>query len=71
MFKIEPSKNGPYKVEIEEGNFKVEGEGKEEIIEKKVIYLCRCGGSNNKPFCDGTHVKIGFQAEGLIIKLNK
>lgn len=29
---------------------------------KEVIALCRCGGSTTKPFCDGTHSKIGFQA---------
>jgi len=31
------------------------------IATKETIALCRCGGSSNKPFCDGTHVKIGFE----------
>lgn len=26
--------------------------------------LCRCGGSQNKPFCDSTHVTMGFEATG-------
>jgi CDGSH-type Zn-finger protein len=29
---------------------------------KERVALCRCGGSTTKPFCDGTHSKIGFQA---------
>ena len=51
------SKGGPYLVK---GKFVFVGtDGKEEIKEGSVA-LCRCGGSNNKPFCDGTHRKIGF-----------
>lgn len=33
------------------------------------VALCRCGGSKNKPFCDGTHKTGGFQASGGVCEL--
>ncbi|HVG20411.1 MAG TPA: CDGSH iron-sulfur domain-containing protein [Blastocatellia bacterium] len=29
---------------------------------RKIISLCRCGASANKPFCDGAHARVGFQS---------
>ena len=49
--------NGPYVVE---GEFRLTDANGQEIPVKKAA-LCRCGGSTTKPFCDGTHSKIGFQ----------
>lgn len=54
---IKIKENGPLLVE---GDFKlVDAAGNEIPILKKA--LCRCGGSTTKPFCDGTHSKLGFQ----------
>jgi len=44
----------------------------EKIESKKKIALCRCGASENKPFCDGTHSKVGFTGKREAkIKLDK
>lgn len=57
---IKRAKNGPY---LLSGPFRiVAGSGRIAWQGKKAA-LCRCGHSSNKPFCDGTHAKVGFQAE--------
>lgn len=40
----------------------IDAGGGEFSVEKETIALCRCGASTRKPFCDGTHSRIGFQA---------
>ena len=56
--------NGPYVVE---GDFILtDAAGNEVPILKKA--LCRCGGSTTKPFCDGTHSKIGFQGANAAVE---
>jgi CDGSH-type Zn-finger protein len=58
------TKNGPYIVEGPVDLFDTE-ENKINV-DKLRIALCRCGASSNKPFCDGTHSQIGFQAAAAI-----
>ncbi|MBT8488428.1 MAG: CDGSH iron-sulfur domain-containing protein [Gemmatimonadetes bacterium] len=61
-FTITISKTGPYKVE---GPTKlVDDSGQPiETREGKPFFLCRCGHSSNKPFCDGTHNRQEWDAE--------
>lgn len=61
-FKIIVKNNGPLRLEGEitivdqDGNsFGLGG--------RSVVSLCRCGHSSNKPFCDGTHNKAGFDSQ--------
>ena len=60
MTKITVLANGPYLVE---GGVVVDETGAAFPVEAgKPIALCRCGASKKKPFCDGTHVSIGFKS---------
>lgn len=57
---IKATENGPYLVT---GPVRLlDADGNEYRVERATIALCRCGGSARKPFCDGTHSRIGFQA---------
>lgn len=57
--KLKLRKNGPVLVE---GNYQIFSNVSQPVESSKTIALCRCGGSSNKPFCDGTHKKIGFES---------
>lgn len=54
---VEVSANGPLLVY---GNVKIRDAAGNEVVKNKVTAFCRCGASANKPYCDGTHNKIGF-----------
>jgi CDGSH-type Zn-finger protein len=59
---VQTRPNGPYLVKGATGIRLIDADGTEFPITSDTIALCRCGGSTNKPFCDGTHSKLGFQA---------
>jgi 3-phenylpropionate/trans-cinnamate dioxygenase ferredoxin subunit len=68
--KIIARKDGPFRVEAFEGSVElVDADGqKYDLTGKTNFALCRCGGSVNKPFCDGTHSRIGFQAAEAAVR---
>jgi CDGSH-type Zn-finger protein len=64
--KITAKDNGPYLVT---GPVTItDAEGNQFQTNRETVALCRCGGSQNKPFCDGTHSKVGFQAANRAVR---
>ena len=62
------SNDGPLRIK---GSFTIQdGEGKTyDLAGRDVIGLCRCGNSENKPFCDGSHNRAGFRHEAKAFAL--
>ena len=59
---IKARHNGPYKVTGPVRIIDADGNEYDLPDDGRPIALCRCGGSKTKPFCDKTHLEIGFQA---------
>jgi CDGSH-type Zn-finger protein len=58
---IRPLKDGPNEVK---GPIQLlDSKGVAFKLTEDPIYLCRCGQSANKPFCDGSHKRVGFKSE--------
>jgi CDGSH-type Zn-finger protein len=68
--KITIRPNGPYVVEGEVELVDPTG-ATVDTTERPRIALCRCGASVTKPFCDGTHSKVGFQAAEAAVQQEK
>ncbi len=64
MAKISGYPNGPLSYESEAA-VALHRSGGPALTREKKVALCRCGGSRSKPFCDGTHAKIGFSDRNL------
>ncbi len=70
MIKAVALKNGPLMVtgDLNELELTDASGNAYNLTGKEKVALCRCGASVNKPFCDGQHSKIGFQAAEAAIK---
>lgn len=55
---VEVLENGPLLIY---GNLKVKDKAGTESLKSQTTAFCRCGASENKPYCDGSHVKVGFE----------
>lgn len=60
--KVRLRDNGPFVVEGEIELVDADGNAFTIDSSKPAIALCRCGSSENRPFCDGTHNRCGFES---------
>ncbi len=60
---IRPIHNGPLRID---GPIELMSETGRTVDRAQQLWLCRCGQSQNKPYCDGTHKRSGFEAEGEV-----
>lgn len=61
--KITATKNGSYRIEGDDFELYDAAGNKYDLGGRTTIALCRCSGSNKKPFCDGSHKTCGFESE--------
>lgn len=61
MARITALSNGPLLIEGDDAQL-LDANGAEYKIAKRPFALCRCGSSQNKPFCDGSHTVRGFRS---------
>ncbi len=62
---IKEVENGPLILEMDKPLLVKDGEL---MLSESTVYLCRCGQSSKKPFCDGSHQKSGFTSKRDISK---
>jgi CDGSH-type Zn-finger protein len=60
---IMAEKNDPLYIQNAKGLILLDSDGNPFEITDDEITLCRCGQSRNKPFCDDSHARTGFQSE--------
>ncbi|HVU40330.1 MAG TPA: CDGSH iron-sulfur domain-containing protein, partial [Xanthobacteraceae bacterium] len=58
---VDPQRNGPLQVS---GNLEVLSGTGRTVDRVTRVRMCRCGNSRSKPFCDGSHARVGFEADG-------
>lgn len=67
--KITPRKDGPLRVEGVDIVLVDEAGNRYDLAGRTAVSLCRCGQSQNKPFCDSSHARVGFAADSTAFSL--